>query len=79
MKKKYILPPSLDHEVLGYYRPKSLLKLSRKLWLYISKTPKSLKKKNAFEAKGHQYTKDKVIQRSFNIDLYTYLAMYRYR
>ena len=45
MKKKYILPPSLDHEVLGYYRPKSLLKLSRKLWLYISKTPKSLKKK----------------------------------
>ena len=44
MKMKYILPPSLDHEVLGYYRPKSLLKLSRKLWLYISKTPKSLKK-----------------------------------
>ena len=37
------------------------------------------KKKNAFEAKGHQYTKDKVIQRSFNIDLYTCLAMYRYR
>ena len=36
-------------------------------------------KKNAFEAKGRQYTKDKVIQRSFNIDLYTYLAMYRYR
>ena len=51
MKKKYILPPSLDHEVLGYYRPKSLLKLSRKLWLYISKTPKSLKKKTLLRQK----------------------------
>ena len=51
MKKNYILPPSLDHEVLGYYRPKSLLKLSRKLWLYISKTPKSLKKKTLLRQK----------------------------
>ena len=51
MKKKYILSPSLDHEVLGYYRPKSLLKLSRKLWLYISKTPKSLKKKTLLRQK----------------------------
>ena len=51
MKKKYILPPSLDHEVLGYYRPKSLLKLSRKLWLYIPKTPKSLKKKTFLRQK----------------------------
>ena len=31
---------------------------------------KSLKK-NAFEAKGRLYTKDKVIQRLFIIDLYT--------
>ena len=45
MKKKYILPPSLDHEVLGNYRPKSLLNFSRKLCLYISKMPKSLKKR----------------------------------
>ena len=40
---------------------------------------KSLKKKNAFEAKGRQNTAVKVIQRSFNTELYTYLAIYRYR
>ena len=51
MKQKYILTPSLDHEVLGNYRPisdlKVVAKLSRKLWLYISKSLK----KTAFEAK----------------------------
>ena len=36
-------------------------------------------KKTAFEAKGRQHSTDKVIQRLFNIDLYTYLAIYRYR
>ena len=35
--------------------------------------------KTAFEAKGRRYTTVKVIQRLFNIDLYTYLAIYRYR
>ena len=35
--------------------------------------------KNAFEAKGRQNTAVTVIQRSFNIELYTYLAIYRYR
>ena len=35
--------------------------------------------KTAFEAKGRQYTTGKVIQRLFNIDLYTHLAIYRYR
>ena len=36
-------------------------------------------KKNAFEAKGPQYTTGQVIQLLSNIDLYTYLAIYRYR
>ena len=35
--------------------------------------------KTAFEAKGRQHIAAKVIQRLFNIDLYTYLAIYRYR
>ena len=35
--------------------------------------------KNRFEAKGRQYTTSKVIQLLFNIDLNTYLAIYRYR
>ena len=35
--------------------------------------------KTAFEAKGRQYTTGKVIQLLFNIYIYTYLAMYRYR
>ena len=36
--------------------------------------------KTAFEAKGLQYTTDKESenQRLFNVDLYTYLAIYRY-
>ena len=36
--------------------------------------------KTAFEAKGLQCTTDKVSenQRLFNVDLYTYLAIYRY-
>ena len=34
--------------------------------------------KAAFETKGRLYTTGKVIQRLFNIDLYTYLAIYRY-
>jgi len=36
--------------------------------------------KTAFEAKGLQYTTDKVSesQRLFNVDLYTYLAIYHY-
>ena len=34
--------------------------------------------KTALEVKGRLYTTGKVIQRLFNIDLYTYLAMYRY-
>ena len=34
--------------------------------------------KTAFEAKGRQFTTSKVIQRLFNIYLYTYLATYRY-
>ena len=32
--------------------------------------------KTAFEAKGRLYTTGKVIQRLFNINLYTYLAKY---
>ena len=35
--------------------------------------------KIAFEAKGRQCITGKVIQRLFNIDLYTYLATYPYR
>ena len=35
--------------------------------------------KAAFEAKGRRYSTGKVIQRLLNIDLYTYLAIYRYR
>ena len=35
--------------------------------------------KTAFEAKGRPHIAGKVIQRLFNIDLYTYLAIYRYR
>ena len=37
-------------------------------------------KKTAFEAKGLQYNADKVreSQRLFNVDLYAYLAIYRY-
>ena len=35
--------------------------------------------KNRFEAKGRLYTTGKVIQRLFIIDLYTSLAIYRYR
>ena len=34
--------------------------------------------KTAFEVKGRRYTTGRVIQRLFNIDLYTYLATYRY-
>ena len=36
--------------------------------------------KTAFEAKGLQYNTDKVSesQRLFNVDLYTYLAIYHY-
>ena len=36
--------------------------------------------KTAFEAKGLQYNTDKVSesQRLFNVDLYAYLAIYRY-
>ena len=36
-------------------------------------------RKTAFEAKGRPYTTGKVIQRLFIIDLYTQLAIYRYR
>ena len=35
--------------------------------------------KTVFEAKGREYTTGKVIQRLFNIDIYTYLTIYRYR
>ena len=35
--------------------------------------------KTAFEVKGPRYTTGKVIQGLFHIDLYTYLAIYRYR
>ena len=35
--------------------------------------------KTAFEAKGRLYTTGKVIQHLFIIDLYTQLAIYRYR
>ena len=35
--------------------------------------------KNRFEAKGRQYTTGKVIQLLLNIDIYTYLAICRYR
>ena len=35
--------------------------------------------KNYFYGKRTQYTTCKVIQRLFNIDLYTYLSVYRYR
>ena len=35
--------------------------------------------KTAFEVKGRLYTTGKVIQRLFIIDLYTWLATYRYR
>ena len=42
-------------------------------------TPSKSLKKTAFEVKGRLYTTGKVIQRLFIIDLYTYLAIYRYR
>ena len=61
------------------------------LWRYIAKfvnksilnkvlLPKSFKiaQKTAFEAKGRRYTTGKVIQRLL-FDLFTYLAIYRYR
>ena len=35
--------------------------------------------KTAFEVKGRRFTTGKIIQRLFNIDLYTYLVIYRYR
>ena len=35
--------------------------------------------KTISEAKGQQHIAGKVIQHLFNIDLYTYLAIYRYR
>ena len=35
--------------------------------------------KTAFEAKRRRYTTGNVIQRLFNIDFYTHLAIYRYR
>ena len=34
--------------------------------------------KTTFETKGRLYTTGKIIQPLFNIDLYTYLAIYRY-
>ena len=34
--------------------------------------------KTTFEAKGRQYTTGKVIQHLFNINLFTYLMIYRY-
>ena len=34
--------------------------------------------KTAFEAKGQQFTAGKVIQRLFNINLFTYLTIYHY-
>ena len=42
---------------------------------------KSLKiaQKTAFEAKGRQHIAGKVVQHLFNIDLYTFLAIYRFR
>ena len=36
-------------------------------------------RKTAFEVKGQRFTTGKVIKRLFNIDLYTYLAIYRNR
>ena len=35
--------------------------------------------KTAFEVKRRHHIAGKVIQRLFNIDLYTYLVVYRYR
>ena len=48
------------------------------LSFYHQNPSKSLK--TTFEAKGLQYTTDKVSesQRLFNVDLHTYLAIYRY-
>ena len=40
---------------------------------------KSLKEPHIIWAKGRRYTTGKVIQCFFNIDLYTYIAIYRYR
>ena len=39
----------------------------------------NITQKTAFEVKRRLYTTDKVIQRLFIIDLYTQLAIYRYR
>ena len=49
--------------------------------VYSKWRPQNLSKslKTAFEAKGPRYTTGKVIQGLFNIDLYKYLAIYRYR
>ena len=44
-----------------------------------TRNPSKSLKKTTFEAKGRQYTTGKVIKRLLNIDLYTYLAIYRYR
>ena len=45
------------------------------LWSFCLKSAQ----KTAFEIKRRQHIAGKVIQRLFNIDLYTYLAVYRYR
>ena len=44
-----------------------------------TQNPSKSLEKTAFGTKGRRYTTVKVIQRSSNIDLYTYLAIYRYR
>ena len=44
-----------------------------------TQNPSKLVQKTAFEVKGQRYTTGKVIQRLFNINLYTHLAIYRYR
>ena len=49
---------------------------------YIRRTSLSflyMEQSTAFEVKGRLYTTGKVIQRLFIIDLYTELAIYRYR
>ena len=44
-----------------------------------TQNPSKSLKKPLFRGKRTRYTTGKVIQRLFNIDLYTYLAIYRYR
>ena len=60
----------------GFHSCPSIIRNNRRQ----TQNPSKSLKKTAFEAKGLQYNTDKVreSQRLFNVDLYAYLAIYRY-